>query len=141
MYNMAKYVEIVYIYGECKVNPTNGQFAGFVDNPGQVLEIDLDRYYLGYRWKSYKQGCSPDPGNPNPVILRPDKEYTILQTAGNSGLCGVRTMQPGWYVLSLGDSFQDPDFYQRFGICNIILPWDELTYEDYIFAESNKEEC
>ena len=126
----AQYVETIYIYGECKVS-RRGEFAGFVENPGGRLPLDEDRYFLGYRKKSYK-GCSG-----------PNDDYIILASPGDSGMCGVTFYEsPGWYLLSFYDDHRNPEeSHKQVASCNIIKPWEEFSYEDYSYAESNQQGC
>ena len=130
-FEIAENVDIVYVYGQ--INVSNGRFAGFIDdgdnnnNDAVDFDINADIYYLGYRYRSYK-GCSG-----------PGGVYTVLSTGGNSGLCGVR-LDSGWHVFSSNADYLNPE-HQRLGSCGIIQRWENFSYEEYSFAESNAKGC
>ncbi|KAL7560275.1 hypothetical protein ACA910_016576 [Epithemia clementina (nom. ined.)] len=127
-FDEADHLDAIYIFGQVKVNPRTGRFAGYVDPDDPVDDINADIYFLAYNWKSYK-GCSRE------------GSYEIYESGGNSGVCGV-SPTPGWYVAeSYKSSGNQIAGLKRLQLCNYLSEWQDFTYDQYVYAQANKDQC
>ena len=152
-FDNATYVDAIYIYGRAIIDD-NGTFVRLVGNSSDDNEHNgtiknmtalrpppiaeglsstfiepKDVYYLAYNAISYK-GCAKE------------DVYEILVTINQGNLCGLNPSR-GWYLMETTKTTTTTTKFgfRRMALCRLNIPWMMLNYQNYTYAQDNKEVC